>query len=123
MRDQLELRLAPFELTVPQWATLMRLSRQEDLSQSELGNSLFFDKATIGGILIRLEGRDLLQRRRDATDRRVIKVRLTMAGRRMVLDTQGFGREINELMLSEVPAEQRAGLVELLQAVLLRLKV
>ena len=114
MRRAIEERLARHGLTAPQWAVLCRLWEQEDQSLGALGRSLYFDKPTISGITDRLAAKKLLVRVRDARDRRVIRVRLTEAGRRLESILVPLAREVNALAARSLDAAERRALGSLL---------
>src|SRR3712207_9323618 len=71
---RLSAKLAAHNVTPPQWGVLVSLWEQDGLSLSELAKRSFFDGPTMTGIVDRLEKADLVERRRDSTDRRVISV-------------------------------------------------
>lgn len=73
-------RLAPYGVTPVQYALLKILWERDGQTGSELGDRLLLDSATITGILDRLERAALLERRADATDRRVHRIFLTVQG-------------------------------------------
>ena len=67
-------KLAGYNVTPPQWGVLVALWEQDGLSLSELAKRSFFDGPTMTGIVDRLEKANLVERRRDSSDRRVISV-------------------------------------------------
>jgi MarR family transcriptional regulator, organic hydroperoxide resistance regulator len=80
---RLSSKLAGYNVTPPQWGVLVALWEQDGLSLSELAKRSFFDGPTMTGIVDRLEKANLVERRRDSTDRRVISVYLTEEGKRL----------------------------------------
>jgi DNA-binding MarR family transcriptional regulator len=66
-------------LTGPQLIILEELKERGECSISELSKAISPSIATVTGILSRLESRDLIERRRDATDRRKVLVKTTPA--------------------------------------------
>jgi DNA-binding MarR family transcriptional regulator len=74
-------RLAPYEVTPVQYAILRVLWERDGQSGAELSARLVIDSATITGLLDRLEGARLVERRPDGEDRRVNRVHLTARGR------------------------------------------
>src|SRR3954453_22304761 len=76
-------RLAPYGVTPVQYALLKVLAERDGQTGSELGERLLLDSATITGILDRLERAGLLERRADATDRRVHRIFVTAQGREL----------------------------------------
>ncbi|MFC7619816.1 MarR family winged helix-turn-helix transcriptional regulator [Microlunatus sp. GCM10028923] len=72
--------LAPWELTYPQYLVLIALWRDGRLTVTRLGDLLGLDSGTVSPLLKRLESRGLVSRTREATDERVVTVRLTERG-------------------------------------------
>jgi DNA-binding MarR family transcriptional regulator len=115
LRTALEARLAGYGLTAPQWAALMRLLEKDDWPQKELGNALGTDKATIGGVIRRLEAKALVQRRRDDNDARYFLVSLTDKGRRIAMKTARFGADVNTGVLSDFTESDRTLFLDMLR--------
>ena len=73
-----------FGTTGPQLWALKTISQNEILSLGELGRRMYLHPSTITGLIDRLEKKGLVERDRDQTDRRVIKLRLTSKGKGLV---------------------------------------
>jgi len=73
-----------FGTTGPQLWALKTISQNESLSLGELGRRMYLHPSTITGLIDRLEKKGLVERDRDQTDRRVIKLNLTLKGRGLV---------------------------------------
>ena len=73
-----------FGTTGPQLWALKTISQNENLSLGELGRRMYLHPSTITGLIDRLEKKGLVERDRDQTDRRVIKLRLTSKGKGLV---------------------------------------
>ncbi|GAB2487974.1 MarR family transcriptional regulator [Comamonas humi] len=73
--------LEPLGLTYPQYLVMLVLWEQDDRMVNELGERLYLDSGTLTPLLKRMEAAGWLQRRRDATDERRVRVTLTNAGR------------------------------------------
>ena len=69
--------LAPHGVTPIQYAVLKVLSGTEAMSGVAIGERLVLDSASITGVLDRLEGAGLVERRRHPTDRRTQLVAAT----------------------------------------------
>lgn len=67
-------------LTYPQYLVLMILWEQDGLMVKELGERLFLDSGTLTPLLKRLEAGGLIDRNRDPTDERQVRVVLTREG-------------------------------------------
>jgi DNA-binding MarR family transcriptional regulator len=70
-------------LTVPQLLCLRHIHQHSHLTPGILASYLFISKATVTGILDRLEGRGLVRRERSDPDRRKIWVALTPEGEKL----------------------------------------
>jgi DNA-binding MarR family transcriptional regulator len=71
-----------FDLTPVQFAALVAAARRPRIDQATLSALIGYDRATIGGVIDRLESRGWLQRSASTRDRRLKLVRITPAGRR-----------------------------------------
>ncbi len=76
-------RLREIGLSVPQCDVLTTLTEPEGVSQQELAKRLYVTKGNISGLLDRLDGAGLVERRSTAADRRQYAIYLTAAGRAM----------------------------------------
>ncbi len=115
MRLAMEYALAPLELTPPQWMVLVRLHEQDGLAISAVGAAAGFDKATMSGLVVRLEDKGLLARRRSAGDGRVVHLHLTEAGRRAVAAAIPRAQDINARAAGALSADERLELARLLR--------
>ena len=114
MRAAMEARLAPHDLTAPQWASLMRLLERDCWIQRELGASQGMDKATIGGVVARLEAKGLVAREPDPDDGRAHRVALTAAGRALALRLKPLADEVNARATASLDADDSNRLMSLL---------
>jgi DNA-binding MarR family transcriptional regulator len=74
----------PYGLTAAQYNVLNVLAASADgLSQRELGDILVVDRSNVTGLLDRLEKAGLVKRTDHPSDRRVYRVSLTTAGRKL----------------------------------------
>ena len=96
-------------------ATLRRSGPPFELTVGAMLDSMMLASGTISHRIDRLEGRDLVERRTDETDRRVVRVRLTLAGRTLV-DRALVDHAANESrLLSRLSSREQAQLVALLR--------
>ena len=75
--------LEPLGLTHPQYLVMLALWGKSPLSVKELGSLLYLDSPTLSPLLKRLEAAGYVTRTRSAEDERVLRVDLTVAGRRL----------------------------------------
>ncbi|MBD2893627.1 Organic hydroperoxide resistance transcriptional regulator [Actinomadura sp. RB99] len=73
--------LEPMGLTHPQYLVMLALWEHEQLSVKELSRLLQLDPGTLSPLLKRLESADLIRRRRDGRDERLLAVTVTESGR------------------------------------------
>ena len=72
---------AGIDLTVDQWLVLKKISDSERITQIELANAVFKDRASITRILELLLEKDMI-RKESAEDKRAYELTLTAAGQR-----------------------------------------
>jgi DNA-binding MarR family transcriptional regulator len=72
--------LAGFDVTSVQYAAMAAIASQPGIDATRLSELIAFDKATLGGVLDRLEAKGLIARLPSRQDRRVKSLTLTEAG-------------------------------------------
>ncbi len=75
--------LRKLHLTYPQFIAMIVLWAEDDLSVGELGGKLFLQSNTLTPMLKRLEALEYIARRRDRTDERQVRIKLTPKGRKL----------------------------------------
>jgi MarR family 2-MHQ and catechol resistance regulon transcriptional repressor len=83
-------------LTTSQFGVLEALHHLGSLSQSELGEKLLRSGGNITLVIDNLEKQGLVQRQRDARDRRLVNVSLTPAGEALI--SQVFPEHLNAIL-------------------------
>lgn len=102
-------------LTTLQFATLMKLWEQGELSQNQLGRLTAMDPNTTQGVIQRLERRGYVERRPDPEDRRRKTLALTPAGHTLASTLVEQGLQISELTLAPLDASERRQFLSLLR--------
>ncbi|WP_224790962.1 MarR family winged helix-turn-helix transcriptional regulator [Pseudomonas fluorescens] len=118
--------MKPLALTRSQWWVLAYLSRHDGMIQSDLASVLELGKASLGGLIDRLEESKFIERRPDAYDRRVKRVYLTSSGVQTVKEMRVLSHEMSEQILEGLDQQQRQQLTDMLTQVkrnLLAIKV
>ena len=72
------------DLTSPQFAALTVLDENPGIDQATLAGMIALDRPTIGGVVERLVGKGLVERKTSETDRRAKRLKLTKQGKDMV---------------------------------------
>jgi MarR family transcriptional regulator, organic hydroperoxide resistance regulator len=97
-------------LTYTQYIAMVALSEEDEQTVSVLGEKLFLESNTLTPILKKLEQTGYIQRRRDPTDERQVRVSLTPTGRKLLdkdlggslVDATGLGDEFPAVQKSVV---------------------
>jgi DNA-binding MarR family transcriptional regulator len=89
-------RLAPYDLTPPQFFVFHALCRGGSMSLGELSEQVCMDPSTLTGIVDRLEKKNYVQRKQNPGDRRSTLVDLTDKGRVIAPKIVKFAGEIDD---------------------------
>ena len=108
---------AAHELTPTQFAAMVKIADEGEVSQNLLGRLTAMDPATMKGVIGRLHGRRLITRKQDTSDRRRTLWSLTAAGERLIGKAIGEGLETSDQTLAPLNSKER----KTLQALLSRL--
>ncbi|WP_194775059.1 MarR family winged helix-turn-helix transcriptional regulator [Pararhodonellum marinum] len=73
--------LLQFGLTYPQYLVMLVLWEEDGLTVSKIGERLYLDSGTLTPVLKRLEAMNLVKRKRDEHDERLVQVQLTYPGK------------------------------------------
>lgn len=99
---------AGFDLTSVQFAALDAVAEQPGIDQASLAAAISFDRATIGGVIDRLEQKGLIEREISPDDRRARQLRLTSAGRRQLAALRPVVEALQAEILAPLTAKERA---------------
>ena len=100
VRAHLDDLLRPAGLTALQYTALTVLERHRDLSSAQLARNSFVTAQSMADMITALEGRGLIERHRDRTDRRRLVVALTVAGRELLGRYRDQVNALEEQMLA-----------------------
>jgi DNA-binding MarR family transcriptional regulator len=110
--------LAPLGVTYPQYLVLLVLWEEDNLTVSGIGARLFLDSGTLTPLLKRLEGLGVVVRHRDADDERVVRISLTLAGKKLRRKATGIANGV--ACAIGIGADEVAALRDPLRKILLR---
>ena len=94
LEAEAERELIGLDVTSSQMGALVALSRAQERTMGELAEDLGLTESATTRLVDRLVGMNLVRRRRDDQDRRVVRVRLS-----------SYGRQLVELVLSRRQAQ------------------
>jgi DNA-binding MarR family transcriptional regulator len=120
LRDPLGQMLEATQLTPPQIHLLLWLGHDGPLTMGELCRRCGVTEKTMTGLVDRLEKRRLVERERDAKDRRVIHARLTPAGRETFRHLERHTVKKLGLLLGLLDGEDRRQLLRIVESLLER---
>jgi DNA-binding MarR family transcriptional regulator len=95
------------DLTSVQFAALDAIAQQPGIDQSTLATTISFDRATIGGVVDRLEGKGLVERAVSAQDRRARQLRLTSEGKKLLAHIRPVVEAIQSEILAPLSRTER----------------
>lgn len=107
-------------LTPPQFSTLAKLKEVGPCSQNYLGRLIYYDSATITGVINRLKNRGLIESIVDPLDRRRVAIDLTESGRAVAEKAIAAVKEISRETFSPLSPSEHTTLTALLKKVILR---
>jgi MarR family transcriptional regulator, temperature-dependent positive regulator of motility len=110
---QAQTQSAGFDLTSVQFAALDAIAQQPGIDQASLAATISFDRATIGGVIDRLEQKGLVQRMVSAQDRRARQLHLTAEGRKLLKASRPVVEALQAEILAPLSAAERAAFVAL----------
>lgn len=93
--EHYEARLAPYNLTAPQYMVFMALYANNGITIGELGQRVALDGSTITGILDRMEKNGYIERRPNSEDRRSALVYLTGKAEKVAPQIIPFADELD----------------------------
>lgn len=94
-------------LTYTQYLAMVLLWNEDDQTVGRLGEQLFLESNTLTPLLKRLEAMGHVERRRDAADERVVRVRLTAEGRALRQKAESVPPCVLDATALEVPEAVR----------------
>ena len=100
-------KLIPYGLTTAQFFLLTALYEEDSLPISVLAQKVALDRATLTGLLDRLERDGLTERRADPKDRRAIRIHLTAKAEGLREELTELYHDNNGMFLSLLSQEER----------------
>jgi DNA-binding MarR family transcriptional regulator len=110
---QARMQAAGVELTSVQFAALDVIEGQPGIDQASLAATISFDRATMGGVIDRLEAKGLLRREVSAQDRRARLLHLTAEGARLLATSRPLVEALQADILAPLTSAERQSFVAL----------
>jgi MarR family transcriptional regulator for hemolysin len=116
LRAYADREAARFGITRAQWAVLVKVERSEGMKQTELAELMEMQPITLTRLIDKLCEQGWIERRSDATDRRVNRLYVRKAGRQLLGRMSGLRSELTATALEGItPAEAHRLLAQLEQ--------
>jgi DNA-binding MarR family transcriptional regulator len=109
------MREAGHDITSVQFAAMDALTSQPGIDQATVAALIAYDRATIGGVIDRLESKGLVERTVSEQDRRARVVRLTDRGRQLYTQLLPLVDAVQEEILAPLPNANRDNFIETMQ--------
>jgi MarR family transcriptional regulator, temperature-dependent positive regulator of motility len=105
---------AGVEITPVQYAALRAVEAYPEIDQATLAGVIAYDRATIGGVIDRLESKGLVRRTHSPADRRVRLLVIEPAGMRLLKKLGPLVSEVQARILDPLEPAERAEFTRLL---------
>jgi MarR family transcriptional regulator, temperature-dependent positive regulator of motility len=115
---QAQVQAAGLDLTSVQFAALDAIALQPGIDQASLAATISFDRATIGGVIDRLEHKGLVRRVVSAHDRRARQLHLTPEGEQLLVASRPVVEALQGSILASLSSEERTAFLTLAHKVL-----
>jgi DNA-binding MarR family transcriptional regulator len=116
LRKRFDARASDVGLSAAQWRLMVRVAKEEGVAQARLAELLEIEPISVSRLIDRMEEGGWIERRQDATDRRVRTIHPTSKAREVYAEVKALAGEIYEESLRGVSAETRRGLISGLEA-------
>lgn len=110
---QARTQAAGLDLTAVQFAALDAIAEQPGIDQAGLAARIGFDRATIGGVIDRLEAKGQVQRQVGTQDRRARLLQLTPAGKRLLTACRPVVEALQADILAPLSRAERSAFLAL----------
>jgi MarR family transcriptional regulator for hemolysin len=116
MRKRFETRASGLGLSSAQWRLMVRVAKEQGISQARLAELLEIEPISVSRLVDRMEEGGWIERRPDATDRRVRMIFPTAKASAAYAEVKGLAGEVYEESLVGVSLEDRRVLIRSLDA-------
>ena len=121
LRKRFEARGSAYGLSAAQWRLLVRLVKEEGVAQVRLAELLEIEPISVSRLLDRMEEGGWIERRQDASDRRVRMIFPTDKSREAFAAVKSVAGEVYEVALGGLTTDERRILIKALNAIVTNL--
>lgn len=121
LRKRFEAKGSAYGLSAAQWRLLVRLVKDEGVAQARLAELLEIEPISVSRLLDRMEEGGWIERRQDASDRRVRMIFPTDKSREAFAAIKAVAGDVYDRALDGLAAEERRVLVKCLNKIIANL--
>ena len=110
-------QMEPMGLTRSQWNVVVYVAREPGIAQSRLADKLSIGRMAVTGLIDRLEEKGFLERRDDASDRRVKRIYISDSAEEIIPKLQIAAETVGAAVFSGLSDPDRSELIRLLLSV------
>jgi DNA-binding MarR family transcriptional regulator len=112
MRKRFEARASNLGLSAAQWRLMVRVTKEEGVAQARLAELLEIEPISVSRLIDRMEEAGWIERRADASDRRVRMIFPTPRARQAYAQVKSLAGEVYEEALTGMSGEDRRILIQ-----------
>ncbi len=121
LRKRFEAKGRAYGLSAAQWRLLVRLVKEEGVAQARLAELLEIEPISVSRLLDRMEEGGWIERRQDASDRRVRMIFPTDKSRAAFAEIKSVAGEVYDLALAGLDAAEKQTLIKALNTMITNL--
>lgn len=121
IRREMRARLSEFHLSVAQYTTLSVLDARPELSNAQLARRALVTPQSMLEILAELQRRGLVQRELDPKNARILRARLTPAGRELLDAATPAITALHEAMFAGMPVHRQQAAMDAMRTAMTNL--
>ncbi len=112
MRKRFEARASNLGLSAAQWRLMVRVTKEEGVAQARLAELLEIEPISVSRLIDRMEEAGWIERRADASDRRVRMIFPTPKARQAYAQVKSLAGEVYEEALAGISGDDRRFLIQ-----------
>lgn len=112
MRKRFEARASNLGLSAAQWRLMVRVTKEEGVAQARLAELLEIEPISVSRLIDRMEEAGWIERRADASDRRIRMIFPTPKARQAYAQVKSLAGEVYEEALTGMSGEDRRILIQ-----------
>jgi DNA-binding MarR family transcriptional regulator len=121
MRKRFEAKGSAYGLSAAQWRLLVRVVKEEGIAQARIAELLEIEPISVSRLLDRMEEGGWIERRPDATDRRVRMIFPTDKSRETFAAIKSVAGEVYDAALAGLDADEKRALIKCLSTIITNL--